>query len=97
MNDSIFGILDDAPDDMIREAVTPAGAYPFQVDEDEPISLDDKAAVEFHHIVAFASVRAQIYRRMFHSFVQEYRSQTLTITRNSSALLNICILPSVFL
>ena len=33
MNDFIFDILDDAPDDMIGEAVTPAGAFPFQVNE----------------------------------------------------------------
>ena len=27
MNDSIFDIINDAPDDMIGEAVTPAGAH----------------------------------------------------------------------
>ena len=43
MNDSIFDILDDAPDDMIGEAVTPAGAHLFQFNEEDHISLDDKA------------------------------------------------------
>ena len=52
MNDSIFDILDDAPDEMIGEAVTPAGAHLFQVNEEEHISLDDKEKVELHHIVA---------------------------------------------
>ena len=52
MNDSIFDILDDAPDDMIEEAVSPAGTHLFQVNEEEPIYLDDKASEEFHHIVA---------------------------------------------
>ena len=45
MNKSIFDILDDAPDDMIGEDVTPAGAHIFQVNEDDPISLDDKLTV----------------------------------------------------
>ena len=52
INDSIFDIIDDAPNGMIGESVTPAGAHPFQVNEEDPISLDEKAAVEFHHIVA---------------------------------------------
>ena len=52
MNDSIFDILDDAPNDMIGEDVTPKGAHLFQVNEEDPISIDDKEAVEFHHIVA---------------------------------------------
>ena len=52
MNDSIFDILDDAPDDMIGEAVIPAGANLFQVNEEDPISIDENAAVELHHIVA---------------------------------------------
>ena len=52
MNNSIFDILDDATNDMIGEDVTPAGAHIFQVNEDDPISLDEKASVEFHHIVA---------------------------------------------
>ena len=51
-NDPIFDILDDAPDDMIGEAVTPTGAHLFQINEEDLISLNDKAAVEFHHIVA---------------------------------------------
>ena len=33
MYESIFDILDDAPDEMIGEAVTPAGAHLFQVNE----------------------------------------------------------------
>ena len=37
MNDSNFDILDDAPNDMIREAITPAGAHIFQVNEEDPI------------------------------------------------------------
>ena len=52
MNNSIFDILDDAPNDMIGEDVTPKGAHLFQVNEEDPISLDDKSAVEFHHILA---------------------------------------------
>ena len=52
MNDSVFDILDDSPDDIIWEAVTPAGYHLFQVNEEELIYLDDNAAVEFHHIVA---------------------------------------------
>ena len=52
MNDSIFYIIDDAPDDMIGEVVTPAGAHLFQVNEEDPISLDDKSVLEFHQIVA---------------------------------------------
>ena len=52
MNDSIFDILDDAPDDMIGWYVTPAGAHLFQVNEEYPISLDYRVAVYFHHIVA---------------------------------------------
>ena len=51
-NDSIFDIVDDATDDMIEEAVTTAGAHLFQVNKEDPIYLDDKTAVEFHHIVA---------------------------------------------
>ena len=51
MNNSIFDILDDAHDEIIGEAVTPAGAYIFQVNEEETISPDDKVVVEFHHIV----------------------------------------------
>ena len=42
MNDSIFDILHDAPDDMIGEAVTPSGAYLFQFNEEDHIYLDDK-------------------------------------------------------
>ena len=64
MNDSIFDIIDDAPNEMIGEAVTPAGDHLFQVNEEEPIYLDDKAAVEFHHIVAillFLCKRARPY------------------------------------
>ena len=37
MNDSNFDILDDAPNDMIDEAITPAGAQLFQVNEEDPI------------------------------------------------------------
>ena len=37
MNDSNFDILDDAPNDMIEEAVTPADAHLFQVNEEDPI------------------------------------------------------------
>ena len=35
MNDSIFDIINDAPDDMIGEAVTPAGDHLFQVNEED--------------------------------------------------------------
>ena len=52
MNDSIFDILDDTPDDMIGGAVTPAGAHFFQVNEEGPISICYKAELEFHQIVA---------------------------------------------
>ena len=48
MNDSIFDILDDAPDGMI----TPAGDHIFQVNEQDPIFLNEMVEVEFHHIVA---------------------------------------------
>ena len=51
-DDSIFDILDDSPDEMIGEAVTAAGAHLFQVNEEDPISLDDKAEVELQQIVA---------------------------------------------
>ena len=46
---------------MIGEAVIPAGAHLFQINEEDPISLDEKAAVEFHYIVyrlLFLSKRA---------------------------------------
>ena len=33
-NDYIFDILDDAPDEMIGEAITPAGAHFFQTNEE---------------------------------------------------------------
>ena len=52
LKNSIIGILDDAPDNMIGEAVTPVGAHPFQVNEEDPINLDNKSAMEFHHTVA---------------------------------------------
>ena len=47
MDESIFDIIYDAPDDMIGEAVTPAGDQIFQVNGEEPIYLDDKVAVDF--------------------------------------------------
>ena len=52
MNDSIFNILDDKPDDMIGEATIPAGAHFLKFNEEEPIYLHDKAAVDFHNIAA---------------------------------------------
>ena len=64
INDSISDILDDAPDDMIGEAVTPAGAHFFQVNEWDSIYLDDKVSVDFNHIVArmlFPSKSARPY------------------------------------
>ena len=45
---NIFDILDDAPDGMI----TPAGDHIFQVNEQDPIFLNEMVEVEFHHIVA---------------------------------------------
>ena len=49
---------------MIGEPVTSAGAHLFQVNEEEPIYLDDKAAVQLHHIVVrlfFLCKRARPY------------------------------------
>ena len=43
MNDSIFDILDDAPNDMIGESVTPSGAHLLQVNEEDSIFLDDSS------------------------------------------------------
>ena len=37
MNDSIFDIIDDTPNAMIGEAVTPTGAHLFQVNKEDPI------------------------------------------------------------
>ena len=51
MNNSIFDIINNAPDGMNGEAVTPAGSHLFQVNEEDHISLDYKVEVEFHHIV----------------------------------------------
>ena len=52
INNYIFDIINDAPDGMLGEAVITTGAHLFQVNKEDPIYLDDKAAVEFHHIVA---------------------------------------------
>ena len=52
MNNSIFDIFDDDPNDTIGEAVTPAGDHLFQVNEEDHISLYDKEVADVHHIMA---------------------------------------------
>ena len=61
MEDYIEEMLDDVPDDMNREAATPAANHLFEVNE-KTVKLDEATSVMFHHNTAkllFLSKRAR--------------------------------------
>ena len=50
MREYISSILDQVPDDMKGEALTPAANHLFQVNTDNPDLLDEQQSTLFHHI-----------------------------------------------
>jgi hypothetical protein len=52
MMDYIENMLEEMPSDMDGEAPTPASDHLFQVNEKDPVMLDDDTATMFHHNVA---------------------------------------------
>jgi hypothetical protein len=52
MKDYVQGMLDEIPDDMDGIAATPAPKHIFDVNEINPVKLDEEKSVMFHHNVA---------------------------------------------
>ena len=51
MPDYIEGLLDEAPDDMNGESITPAGNNLFTMCNDKDL-LNDECAETYHHLIA---------------------------------------------